>query len=58
MNSSRFKPELYRSVIHPLMSISVASTGVVATIWLVGANVGLTGPRTGTVIAVIFATIL
>lgn len=58
MNSSRFKPELYRSVIHPLMSISVASTGVVATIWLVGANVGLAAPRAGTVIAIILATVL
>ncbi|MFW5689054.1 MAG: DUF4129 domain-containing protein [Spirochaetota bacterium] len=58
MSSSRFKPELYRTVIHPLMSISVSSTGVLAVIWMVGANFGQAGPRAGTVAGVFVATIL
>jgi hypothetical protein len=58
MNSSRFKPEIYFRLIHPLMSVSVSVTGVLAVIWLVGANFGIAAPRTGTILAVLFAPIL
>lgn len=58
MSSSRFKPELYRVLIHPAMSISIASSGVLAAIWLVVVNFGIVAPPAGLVVAVVAATVL
>ncbi len=58
MISSRYKPELYRVVVHPLMSITVASSGVLATVWLIGVNLGIPAPRFVTAVAIVTATIV
>ena len=58
MRSSRFRPEVYRVLIHPLMSIAVASTGVLATVWMVGANLGFAAPRAATIGFVVLATVV
>ena len=58
MRSSRFRPEVYRVLIHPLISISIASTGVLATTWMVGANLGFPAPRAATIVFVVLATIV
>ncbi len=58
MISSRFRPELYRVVVHPLMSVAVASTGVLATVWLIGVNLGIPAPRFVTAAAIVTAAIV
>jgi predicted secreted protein len=58
MNSSRFKPELYRVLIHPAMSVSVSASGILAAIWLVAVNFGVASPGLGIIAAVIVATLL
>lgn len=58
MISSRFRPELYRVVVHPLMSVAVASSGVLATVWLIGVNLGMPTPGFVTAAAIVTATIV
>lgn len=58
MNSSRFKPELYRVLIHPAMSVFVSSSGILAAIWLVAVNFGVRSPGAGIIVAVVLATLL
>lgn len=58
MNSSRFKPELYRVLIHPAMSVFVSSSGILAAIWLVVVNFGVASPGAGVITAVVVATLL
>ncbi|MFW5743618.1 MAG: DUF4129 domain-containing protein [Spirochaetota bacterium] len=58
MNSSQFKPELYRVLIHPAMSVSVSASGILAAIWLVAVNFGVASPGFGIIAAVIVATLL
>lgn len=58
MNSSRFRPEFFRTIVHPLMSISVSSLGVLTLITVVATVTGLGGPPLGIVLVVIFAPIV
>ncbi|MFW5737496.1 MAG: DUF4129 domain-containing protein [Spirochaetota bacterium] len=58
MNSSRFKPELYRVLIHPAMSVSVSSSGILAAIWLVAVNFGVASPGAGIIVSVVVAALL
>lgn len=58
MSSSRFRPELYRAVIHPAMSISVAASGILATAWLIAVNFGATRPPLALILSVILAPAL
>ena len=58
MISSRYKPELYRVVVHPLLSISIASGGVLAAVWLIGVNLGIPAPRFVTAAAIVTATLV
>lgn len=58
MNSSQSRPEIYRVLIHPAMSISVSATGILAAVWLIGVNLGIPAPRIGTIVAIILAPFL
>ncbi|MFW5737323.1 MAG: DUF4129 domain-containing protein [Spirochaetota bacterium] len=58
MSSSQHKAEIYRVLIHPAMSIAIATTSVLSLIWLVNVNIGVAAPRAGTIAAVLLAPIL
>ena len=58
MNSSRFSPEVYRSVIHPLMSVAVTAPGVLAAVYLVSEIAGLPNPSAVVVTAIVLAVIV
>ncbi|MFP4551359.1 MAG: hypothetical protein ACLFNT_11170, partial [Spirochaetales bacterium] len=58
MNSLRSRPELYRSVIHPLMSISISVTGILAFSWMVSTLLNQGAPRFVTIIGIVLAGVL
>ena len=58
MSSLHARAEFYRAVIHPLMSISVSVTGVLAFGWLIAGLVGEGAPRVGTIVAVVLAGVV
>ena len=58
MSSSRFRPELYRTLIHPLMSVAVSANAVLASLWLASAIVGLGSPGFGIVTVVLLASLV
>ncbi|TFH06481.1 MAG: hypothetical protein E4H09_00100, partial [Spirochaetales bacterium] len=58
MNSSPYKPDIFRSLIHPLMSISVAATASLCGLYLVIEAVGLRTPSAAIVMAVGLAPVV
>ena len=58
MKSSSPGPELFRTLWHPAISVSVALSTVVTALWMVNQLAGLPGPRGLTVAAVIIATLV
>ncbi len=58
MSSSRFRHELYRVLLHPLISISTSASGILAIVWLIGVNFGNANPRASIILGVLFATIV
>jgi hypothetical protein len=55
MSSSSDRPELFRNIFHPAMSVACASLATLSTIYLFAALLGLPGPRPLTVAGVILA---
>ena len=57
MSSSRFRLELYRVFLHPVISISTATFGVLSLVWLTGTVLGDPNPRLSIILSVILATV-
>ena len=58
MSSSRFSPEIYRSIIHPAMSLAVTVTAVLAAVYLFSDLTGLPNPSLLTVTAIVLAVVV
>ena len=58
MSSSSPRPELYRTLLHPALSVAVATSTFVAGVFLVNRLGGGAGPRPLTVALVVIAPII
>ena len=58
MRSSSPRPELYRLLLHPAISVVVPATGMLAALYLVAGLIGSDGPRALTVIGVALAPLV
>ena len=58
MSYSSPKPELYRLLVHPLMSVVVPVSGILALLYIGAAFAGVSGPRTITVVGVVLAPVV
>ena len=58
MSSSSRKSELYRLLLHPLMTVAVSASAVLAALFVAATFAGVPGPRMVTVIGVVLAPIV